>query len=88
MRKANEDLANAIVFTAVRDYQRALCDLHDNPTPKKVNKANKLLTECKEFFFSDWCKMLTKLDGDVLMEQAEKQIRRRGYSMASLKATY
>ena len=85
MKRANEDLANAIVFSAVRDYQKALCELNSNPFDKK---ATKLLAECKEFFLSDWCKMLTKLDGDVLMERAEKQICKRNYNMKGLKYVY
>ena len=80
-----EDFGNAIVFQAVRDYQRGLCKLHDNQNDRKG------LYEVKEttnFLKSDWCSALTKTPGEVLIKMAEDQIRDCGYDMKKLKSTY
>lgn len=46
MRTKNpyEELANAIVFQAVRDYQKSICDLHWDPNDRKA-KALRFETE-------------------------------------------
>lgn len=85
MDKNYEDLANAIVFYAVRDYQRALCRLRYNPNDRK---ARKLLEEVVEFFSSETCTGLTELDGDVLIHIADQQIAKKGFDMDKLKQNY
>lgn len=56
--KAFKNLANAIVFQAVRDYREAI--LYNDPKPAKT---------CERFFKSDWCKFLTQLNGENLAEK-------------------
>jgi hypothetical protein len=85
MDKNYEDLANAIVFYAVRDYQRALCRLRFNPNDKK---ARKLLEEVVEFFSSDTCTGLTEIDSSALIRIADKQIAKTGFCMEKLKQNY
>lgn len=74
--KGYEELANAIVFQAVRDYEDAICDLHENVHDKK---AHDIFDECEYFFKSAWCTMLTKIDGEWLMKIADEQMKKRGY---------
>lgn len=71
-----EDLANAIVLKAVRDYQHALVNLHKNPYDSHAESRKK---ECIRFFNSEWCKMLTSIDGDKLESIAREQIIERDY---------
>ena len=85
MERNYEDLRNAIVFQAVRDYQRGLCKLHDNPND---GKGHIEIRECERFFKSDWCAALTKTPGDALMKMAEDQIRECNYDMKKLKSVY
>ena len=85
MDRNYEDLANAIIFYAVRDYQRALCRLRFNPNDKK---ARKLLKEVLEFFSSDSCDGLTDLDSDTLIHIADQQIAKTGFCMDKLKQNY
>ena len=54
-----ENLANAIVLQAVRDYRR------------NDNRDNRISIE--RFFRSDWFKVLTKVDGDWLIQTLRKE---------------
>ena len=70
-----EELANAIVFRAVSDYRRLLKG--KNLTHKAAAKYN--LLELERFFKSKWFELLTRVDGEMLMErlQAECKNKRR-----------
>lgn len=61
-----QELANAIVLSAVKDYRDALKKLKRNPDyrPAKDMKA-----ECETFFRSDWYKTLTSIDGEMLIRK-------------------
>jgi hypothetical protein len=61
------DLANAIVEQAAHDYERALI----------YNKTWNI-EECERFFLSEWCGMLTTLDGEMLMQCIRERVRNRG----------
>lgn len=69
--KAYENLANAIVLKAVRDYQHALIDQHLNPTSVK---ASDKIVPLERFFHSEWYKLLTSIDGDYMIKIAKKQL--------------
>ena len=58
-----EDLANAIVLQAVKDYRQAL----------RCKGRNPLRGELERFFCSRWCGCLTKLDGKVLMHKLQEE---------------
>ena len=59
-----EDLANAIIYQAVKDYRKACRRLKRNP--KRLD-AQAMKTDCEEFFRSKWYKDLTSIDGEELM---------------------
>ena len=71
-----QNLANAIVYTAVRDYQHALITLHMRGDNKD---AESRIREVKRFFKSGYFKLLTSLDPDYLLERAEEQVVANGY---------
>ena len=74
--RAYEDLANAVIFRAVRDYQHALIKLHLNPNSREAESDRRIL---ERFFHSEWCSTLTNMDGEVLMDIAKKQVEARGW---------
>lgn len=65
------NLANAIVYRAADDYRRALVAIIKDPTNKKALYTKK---ECEQFFRSFWYSILTKVDGEVLMEKLKKEV--------------
>lgn len=64
-----ENLANAIVKQAVRDWQDAYIDIHNG-----LHKDEWRLKECERFFKGEWIKMLTKIDGKYLLKLAKEQV--------------
>lgn len=56
-------LANAIIMQAVKDYRRT-----KNPADRK---------ELENFFRSEWFSFLSNLNGEVLLEQLQKEAVRR-----------
>ena len=70
-QEAWEDLANAIILTAVEDYQSELIHFIRNPDSKAAKKSV-LLAE--RFFYSDWFDTLTDLDGPTLLRKIKKKI--------------
>ena len=61
MYKCYEDLANAIILQVIEDYRNNLI-------------SNKQMCN---FFRSDWCKALTKIDGEYLIKITEGDINRK-----------
>lgn len=61
-----QELANAIVLQAVKDYRGfLLCH-------KEIHKIGKLKKEAEEFFKSDWFRLLSNLNPDYLMTELNK----------------
>lgn len=58
--KNYEELANAIIIQAVKDYRRT-------QSPQVRN-------EIKRFFKSQWFSMLTNVDGDMLIKKLEREV--------------
>lgn len=58
-----QELANAIIILAVKDYRRT-----KSPTERK---------ELERFFRSEWFSFLSNLNGEVLLEQLQKEAVRR-----------
>ena len=58
-----ERLANAIIIQAVKDYRHTR-----NPADR---------VELERFFRSEWFSVLSKLDGEVLLAQLQKEAVRR-----------
>lgn len=68
---AYEELACAIVETAIKDYRKLIARIRDNPEDFVAIK------ECKKvisFFRSDWYKVLTHIDGNFVVDKVWDQV--------------
>lgn len=70
MNNPYEELANAIIIQAVKDYRSALKHLKRCPSSKPARDE---AAELERFFSSDWCKQLTAVDGEYLISQIRKE---------------
>lgn len=66
-----ENLANAIIVQAAKDYTKALRRLKKFPHDKDAAYTKR---ECESFFRSGWFGTLTSLDGEVLMEKLIEEV--------------
>jgi len=66
-----QELANAIVLAAVQDYRIALKKLNKNPQNPTALYTKK---EVERFFRSDYYKILTSLDPDMLIEKIQAEV--------------
>jgi hypothetical protein len=70
MTTPHENLANAIILQAVKDYREALRDLSVNPDyPPALHTA----LEVEQFFHSDWFSELTDLNGTAIVKKLKKE---------------
>ena len=71
MNDPYENLANAIIVQAVKDYRAALRTLERNPkyTPALQDKL-----EVERFFRSDWYGLLTSVDGESLLRMLQEEV--------------
>ena len=60
-----ENLANAIVVQAVKDYRAA----------KRTGNSGKIAS-IRRFFRSDWFRALTEVDGEYLIRKLDKEAKR------------
>ena len=70
MTDAYENLANAIILLAVKDYRRALKLLSKNPHSRSAIAA---VNEMERFFRSDWYETLTSVDGGMLIRKLREE---------------
>ena len=63
-----ENLTNAIIIQAVKDYRSALSGCKVNGRDSKA-----VIAECERFFQSEWFKVLTKVDGNYLTTSIRKE---------------
>ena len=66
-----ENLANAIILQAVKDYRMALKGLKANPRNRPA-KADK--DEIERFFRSQWYSALTDVNGEMLIRSLQKEV--------------
>lgn len=66
-----ENLANAIILQAVKDYRMALKSLKANPR-NRTAMADK--DEIERFFRSDWFSVLTSVDGEMLIRSLQIEV--------------
>ncbi len=66
-----ENLANAIILQAVKDYRVALKCLKANPR-NRTAAADK--GEIERFFRSQWFTMLTSVDGEMLIRSLQMEV--------------
>lgn len=67
----NENLANAIIVQAAKDYRMALKSLKANPR-NRTAMADK--TEIERFFRSGWFTVLTSVDGEMLIRSLQMEV--------------
>ena len=66
-----EELGNAVVLQAVKDYRDAVKKLSRG----KVNHAaEQMKAECERFFKSSYFNLFTELDGKLLLSQLEREV--------------
>lgn len=65
-----EELANAIILQAVKDYRDALGMLTKNPNSISANRDK---SDCERFFLGNWFPELTKIDGKQLMHKLQRE---------------
>jgi hypothetical protein len=70
MTDAYENLANAIILLAVKDYRQALKLLSKNPHSRSAMTA---VNEMERFFRSDWYETLTSIDGEMLIRKLREE---------------
>ena len=66
-----EDLANAIILQAVKDYRMALKSLKANSRNRAAH-ADK--AEIERFFRSQWYSALTDVKGEMLIRSLQKEV--------------
>jgi len=66
-----EDLSNAIILQAVKDYRSALAGGSVNGRDSKT-----VIAECERFFQSEWFNSLTKIDCNYLMKNIRKEFEK------------
>lgn len=66
-----EDLANAIILQAVKDYRMALKSLKAN-SRNRTARADK--AEIERFFRSQWYSALTDVNGEMLIHSLQKEV--------------
>lgn len=67
-----QELANAVIIQAVKDYERALLLATGKGRSNTLKKAERKLNELREFFNSKWCNILSEgTDIDLLVERVE-----------------
>ena len=67
-----EQLANAIILQAVKDYRDALKKLKKRP---RYDPAKDMIFEVERFFHSDWYRELTSVDGNFLIKNLRSEVR-------------
>ena len=65
-----QELANAIILQAVKDYRKALHILKRHPNN---DVAIKTVDEIERFFHSVWYSQLTKVDGVRLLKSLQQE---------------
>ena len=70
-KEAWENLANAIIRSAVKDYKRALLHLKRNPDSQSAKRA---VEREEQFFYSSWFEVLTNLDPSYLIRKMKEMV--------------
>lgn len=71
MTEPYQDLANAIILMAVKDYRDTLKKLKKRP---RYGPAHDIKNEVERFFRSDWYRELTSVDGNVLIKKLQAEV--------------
>jgi hypothetical protein len=68
-----ENLANAVILQAVRDYRTTLKALRMNPRSKAAQTEKESI---ERFFRSQWYQALTTVDGEMLIRKLNEEVMR------------
>lgn len=63
-----ENLANAIIVQAVKDYRKALSGFSSDG-----KSDTDVIAECERFFRSEWFRVLTNINGEYLITRIRKE---------------
>jgi hypothetical protein len=66
-----EELANAIILQAVRDYRKALKQLKNSPHDYITQS---LKQDIERFFRSRWFEVLTSIDSEMLIRKLNAEV--------------
>lgn len=72
MNTGYEELANAIIIMAAKDYRKAAKVLRDFPNDKEARKE---IRKCERFFNSKWCSLLSDIDGKQILKKLREERR-------------
>jgi len=70
MIKEYENLANAIVMQAVKDWRHSVKKLKKNPHCATALSEKR---DCERFFHSAWFEALTSVDGEVILRKLKQE---------------
>ena len=70
MTEPYENLANAIVLQAVKDWRSAVRTLKKRP---RYDPAKQMRDDCERFFLSDWFEELTSVDGGIILRKLKQE---------------
>ena len=70
LRSCWEDLAEAVILQAVKDYRGALKRLKRCPGNRDLLRKKR---ECERFFRSRWFAVLCSMDPEMLLERIRKE---------------
>ena len=71
MTDAYENLGNAIILQAVKDYREAL---RKHSKRSRYDPAVQTINEVERFFRSEWFSQLTSLDGEMLIRKLKAEV--------------
>ena len=71
MMDAYEGLANAIILQAVKDYRKAIKTLKKYP---RYQPAKEVKAEVEGFFRSEWYRVLTNVDVEMLIRKLQEGV--------------
>ena len=72
IKEPYENLANAIVLRAVRDYRKAVKTLQKKPRNKKAKEE---IRSIEKFIKSEWFGVLTKINPEKLLESLHMEVK-------------
>lgn len=70
MTEPYENLANAIVLQAVKDWRSAVKTLKKRP---RYDPAKQMRDDCEGFFRSGWFEELTDMDGSAILRKLKQE---------------
>ena len=79
-----EDLANAIVYRAAKDYKKTMSKLAKDQEVEEMGDKKETL---EKFFRSEWYCLLTNVDGEMLIQRLGGGVKRARRSRAKNTST-